>query len=123
MNPFRWRKMTWLIWVFTALMFIWMIGGASSNADSCSEYAIGTSARSACEAGTDIGTGLGIVVLFFIWFIGFIILSIIWFMTRPSRRVCPVCGNEVKKGRTTCRKCGYDFANPPHSAATSVSSR
>ncbi|MDQ3540223.1 MAG: bL32 family ribosomal protein [Chloroflexota bacterium] len=103
--------MTWLIWIFTALMLIWMIGGSSSNADNCNEYAIGTSSRSACEAGTDIGTGIGVALLFMIWFIGFIILSIIWFMTRPNRRTCPICGNEVKKGRTVCKKCGYDFAS------------
>lgn len=120
MNPLRWRKMSWLIWIFTALMFIWMVSGASSNSDNCNEYTLGTSARSACEAGTNVGTGIGVVILFFVWFIGFIILSIIWFMTRPSRRSCPVCGSEVKKGKTVCKKCGYDFTSH---ASSSLDSR
>ena len=102
--------MTWLIFIFTGLMFAWMIGGASANSDNCSEYAVGTSLRGSCEAGTNIGTGIGITLIFGLWFVGFIILSIIWFMTRPKRRVCPVCGNEARKNRTVCKKCGFNFA-------------
>lgn len=44
-----------------------------------------------------------------LWFFGFVILSIVWFMTRRKGRVCPHCGEDVKKGRTACQKCGYDF--------------
>ncbi len=119
MNPFRWRKMTWLIWIFTALMVVWMVAGSAGNSDNCNQYAVGTSARSACETGTDVGTGIGLVLIFFIWFIGFVILSIIWFMTRTQKRACPVCGRDVRKGQTRCKKCGHDFANPvPQQAGT-----
>lgn len=111
MNPLRWRKMTWLIWIFTALMVAWIVSGVNANADNCDHYVVGTSGYNACQAGTDIGTGVGVTMLFFAWFIGFIIFSIIWFMTRPSKRSCPVCGHDVKKGKTVCKKCGYDFAS------------
>lgn len=102
--------MTWLIFIFTGFMFAWMIGGANANSDNCAEYALGSSSRSACEAGTNIGTGIGITVIFGLWFVGFIILSIVWFMTRPKRRTCPVCGNDVRKNKTICKKCGFNFA-------------
>ena len=111
MNPFKWRKMTWIIWIFTALMIAWMVAGVQTNDDVCVDYTPGTAAYENCEAGADIGTGLGVTLIFFIWFVGFIILSIIWFMTRGSKRTCPVCGRDVKKGQTVCKKCGYDFAS------------
>lgn len=97
MNPLRWRKMTWLILIFTVLMIAWA-----------------ASAFGTADAAT---AAIGSTFLFGIWFIGFIILSIIWFMTRPARRYCPACGREVKKGQTTCKKCGYDFASATTGAA------
>ena len=30
-------------------------------------------------------------------------------LNRAKWRVCPHCGEDVKKGRTDCKKCGYDF--------------
>lgn len=123
MNPLRWRKMTWAILLFTALMGAWLVAGVASSGDNCNEYAIGSPGRSGCDAGSDIGTGVGITALFCVWFIGFLILSIIWFMTKPSRRLCPACGTEAKRGATACKKCGYDFAGavmtaPPQNSAT-----
>ena len=51
---------------------------------------------------SDIGVGW--------WLLVFIVLSIVWFMTRRrGRMTCPHCGKDVKKGRTDCKKCGYDF--------------
>jgi hypothetical protein len=108
MSPLRWRKMTWAIFVWSGLMLAWMIGGTAG--EQCSDYAPGTSERQACDLGEDIGTGIGVTVIFFIWFLGFLVLSIVWFMTRPRHRQCPRCGEDVKKGLTACRRCGYDFA-------------
>jgi hypothetical protein len=100
--------MTWAILVFSGLMLVWMIAGASTEV--CGDYAPGTLDRQSCEAGEDVGTGIGVAVIAFIWFAGFIVLSIIWFMTRPRHRQCPRCGGDVEKGRTACGKCSYDFA-------------
>ena len=112
MNPLQWRKMTWLIVIFSGLMVAWAYFGL--RGEVCSEYQQGTLDRDACEAGESIGTGIGAGLLFCIWFVGFIVLSLIWFMTRGgsnrSERLCPVCGTQTKAGQTLCKKCGYDYA-------------
>jgi hypothetical protein len=101
----HWRKMTWLLIIFSALMLIWIVAGANSAncSDQHGHY------QQAKQAGCEAGTGIGIAALIILWFIGFMILSGIWFMTRPRGRDCPVCGELVKKGRTLCDNCGYDF--------------
>ncbi len=108
MNPLRWRKMTWAILIFSGLMLAWIVAGASTEV--CGDYAPGTADRESCELGEDIGTGIGVAALVFLWFLGFVVLSLVWFMTRPRHRQCPRCGTDVRKGRTTCEKCGYDYA-------------
>ncbi len=119
MNPLHWRKMTWLLLIFTAVMFIWAVSAV--NSEACSQYAQGTTARDNCELGEDIGTGIGVVFLFFVWLVGFFVLSVIWYMTRGAtdraRRICPVCGTQPKTGQTVCKKCGYDFAAAAQSNA------
>lgn len=97
----RWRKMTWIIWIWCVAIIVWAVAGGSSAAKSChGQY------QSACQA----GTGIGIALILVIGFIGFVFLSLIWLMTRPKGRTCPVCGENVKRGRTACPKCGHDFA-------------
>ena len=98
MNPFRWRKMTWLILLWTVIV-------------------LGFGAMTAGETGDALAGGFAVTFAFAVWFVGFIIFSIVWFMTRPTRRYCPVCGNEVKKGKTVCKKCGHDFASVTAEAA------
>src|SRR5215218_1483314 len=104
--------MTWLILIFTGVMVVWVYSG--SRSEVCSEYAPGSTDREWCEAGESIGTGIGVGLMFCIWFVGFIVLSIIWFMTRGGsnrgERLCPVCGTQTKPGYTSCKKCGYDYA-------------
>jgi predicted amidophosphoribosyltransferase len=33
-----------------------------------------------------------------------------WLTSRPTLRMCPTCGRDVKKGLTVCEACGHDFA-------------
>ena len=99
----HWRKMTWVLIIFSALMLAWIIAGANST--HCGSKA-NEAARSGCEAGTGIGVG----IIIFLWFLGFVVLSLIWFMTRPRGRDCPACGEKVKRGQTRCPHCGHDFA-------------
>jgi lysylphosphatidylglycerol synthetase-like protein (DUF2156 family) len=58
---------------------------------------------------------------FAIWLIGLVIGAIVWAVIRPKKRLCPVCGTDVPRGRTTCTSCGHDFAaaatTPPTPAA------
>jgi hypothetical protein len=117
----HWRKMTWAILIFTALMAIWAIAGAGSadNHAYCLRHH-GVLTVQECEDARNTGTGIGVFLLFLLWMTGFIILSIIWFMTRPRGvRTCPTCGSDVKKGRFVCGNCGYDFRSGHH-AVTAV---
>jgi hypothetical protein len=99
----HWRKMTWVLIVWSAVILIWAIGGGASN--DCGSEAT-QSAKDACAA----GTGIGVALILIIGFIGFVFFSLIWLMTRPKGRVCPACGENVKRGRTECPNCGHDFA-------------
>ncbi len=107
MNPFKWRKMSWLIIVFTAIMAVWIVSAIGSADPECPANVTNCAAY---QAGADVGTGVAAVLLFFIWLIGFFVLAVLWFMTRGRHRACPICGNDVKKGRSVCKKCGFDFA-------------
>ena len=102
MNPLRWRKMTWVLLIWVAIIIAWVAAGV--NQADC-ENELTDSSQLGCEAGTGIGVGL--VILF--GFLGFFVLAFIWFVTRPKRH-CPACGRDVKKGQTACRKCGFDLA-------------
>lgn len=99
----RWRKATWAIVIWCVLILIWAISGGASS-DCASETT--DLNQSACEA----GTGLGIVIILLIGFFGFVFLSFIWLMSRPRKRDCPRCGEDVKKGVMVCSHCGFDFS-------------
>lgn len=109
----KWRKFTWFILIVNVLFLIWLITGVSSASgeiQDCSTLA--AQAKSTCEAGnagTAVGTGLGVGIIILLWVMVDIILGIIWLVTRSSGRPCPVCGTNVKQGVTVCPKCGHDF--------------
>jgi hypothetical protein len=108
MNPLRWRKMTWVLNLWNALFLVWLIVGVGDRpSEDCPP------ADSACIAASDVGTGIGVALILMLWFLGFLVLSLVWLMSRPKHRQCPRCGHDVKKGRTVCGSCGYDFAASP----------
>jgi hypothetical protein len=113
MNPLKWRKMTWVLNVWNAIFLIWIVGGiASRPSKNCAtdpDVINGLISKHVCEAASDAGTGIGVGLIIFLWFLGFMVISVIWFMTRPKGRMCPHCGEDVKKGLTACKKCGYDY--------------
>ena len=97
--------MTWVLWTWTAIFAIWLIVGLSDRASKdCPP------GDELCIEASDVGTGIGAALIFVLWFIGFVVLGLIWLMSRPRHRQCPRCGHDVKKGRTACNNCGYDFA-------------
>jgi hypothetical protein len=104
----KWRKMTWVLWIWSILIVVWMVAGASA-ADCSSEkgdaFLSAKDAQDACAA----GAGIGVLAVALIGFFGFAFLFMIWFMTRPKVRPCPRCGEDVKKGVMECRSCGFDF--------------
>jgi hypothetical protein len=87
------RKMTWTLIVWTVVCLIWVVAGVHSADNQSAQYAAQhcqgfvQSCVSAGQAGSAIGAGLVVGV----WFIGFIVLSLVWFMTRP-REVIMVQG-------------------------------
>lgn len=112
----RWRKATWALVIWNALMVLWVASGVANVADNCA--GLTGSELELCEAGTTIGAGIGITLIAMIWFVGFVVLSLVWLMSRPAKRLCPRCGTDVKKGVTVCPTCGYQFgAAPPAPSA------
>jgi ribosomal protein L37AE/L43A len=104
----HWRKATWAVVIWTVLMATWIASGVSATSSNCTGKTGNDLA--VCQTGTAVGAGIGVTLIFLIWFIGFVVFSLIWLMSRPDRRLCPVCGEQVKKGLTVCPKCGYNFA-------------
>lgn len=121
MNPFRWRKMTWAVLVFTGLAVLIGAGVVAVYVDAGQCDPEITAECSPTWALTS-AAGIWLSATFCVWFLGFVILSIVWFMTRHERRLCPACGFDVRKGQRVCARCGYRFdaqviAAPPSSAA------
>lgn len=103
----RWRIFTWIILAFNILMLIWVVSAIASHASTC--HGLTGDALTNCEA-TNVGVGLAATLLFVFWALGDVILGVLWLITRPQTRACPVCGDSVKRGMTQCSRCGYDFA-------------
>jgi hypothetical protein len=105
MRFLRWRKMTWVFLVVNALFVLWITTGVADRASGdCPP------GDELCISASDAGTAIGVGLIVFLWFLVFMALSATWFMTRPKGRTCPACGENVKRGRTTCQKCSHDFA-------------
>src|SRR5712672_1376716 len=102
-----WRPLTWVILVVQVLFVIWLITGISAVSDNnCSTDAY----ADACRAGQAMGAGIGIGLIIFLWALIDVILGVIWLITNKSKRTCPACGRNVKKGLLACTACGCDFA-------------
>ncbi len=68
----------WGFVIFNILMIVWLIGGMMSATD-------GMEAMSEAEqAGTAIGTGIGVMMIFIIWAFGDFILGLSVLLTRPK---------------------------------------
>lgn len=108
----RWRKMTWVLILWVSIILVWAIaGGSSGNHQSVADCLKGgVLSQQTCTDAANAGTGIGVAIVLLIGFFGFVFLGLIWFMTRPKGRVCPACGEHAKRGHTTCRACGHDFA-------------
>ena len=83
----HWRKMTWAIIAWCTLILIWAVAGGASSANNCSHqngnlYLSARSAQNACDA----GTGIGVALILVVGFCGFVVLALIWIMSRPTQR-------------------------------------
>ena len=68
-----WRKTTWVIAIWTALMVLWIGSGISATAESASH-------STAAAAGVTIG----VTLLFLMWLLVLAPLALVWFATRPK---------------------------------------
>jgi hypothetical protein len=112
--------MTWVLVLWCAVILVWAIaGGAHANHESVQDcVSQGVLTAQQCQDAANVGTGIGVVAVLGIGFFGFVFLSIIWLMTKPRGRECPICGEFVKRGQTVCAGCGHDFASATHLAVT-----
>jgi len=108
----KWRPFTWVIVAINVLFLIWVVAGAGGAASNCD--GLTGNDLDACEAGTAIGASIGIGIILVLWFLVDGILGVLWLVTRPKGRPCPVCGTRVKEGVTVCPKCGHDFRAAAH---------
>jgi hypothetical protein len=107
-----WRVTTHLILLWCGAISVWAIVGgidAAKRANQCVHE--GVLSTKLCDDATGAGAGVGIAIILLIGFVGFVFLSLIWMMTKPQRRLCPVCGENVEVGLTACGRCKYDFAS------------
>lgn len=64
---------------FNIIMLIWLVGGMMSASDGISELN-----SDAEQAGAVIGTGIGAMLIIFIWVAGDVILGIMTLLTRAK---------------------------------------
>jgi hypothetical protein len=74
----KWRKATWGLVIWSGLCVLWLVTGLNNVSQ------ISTTSE-AEAAGAAIGTGIGVTLIFMIWFFGFIVGSLIWLMSRQKR--------------------------------------
>jgi hypothetical protein len=72
----KFRVFTWVIVVINTLFLVWVISGIAGNVNNpnC------TVNTTACQ----IGTGIGVFLIFMLWIVVDFILGILWLVTRPS---------------------------------------
>lgn len=104
----RFRPFTWVMLIINVIFLIWMIAGLSQSAGTPQNC--GSLSAEACNAAEGVGTAIGLAMVIGLWVAVDFILGIIWLVTRPKTRDCPVCGNSLKRGVTECGKCGTDMA-------------
>lgn len=74
------KLVKWSFIGFNILMLLWMIFGIGGAADT-----VNTAASDAEKAGAAIGTGLGAMMIAFIWVAGDVVLGIVLLLTRPKK--------------------------------------
>jgi hypothetical protein len=74
------RVFMWVILAINALFLWWIIAGVGGNADNCAGE-VGD-ALEACQTGSSIGTGLGVIFIIFLWAMVDVILGVLYIVTR-----------------------------------------
>lgn len=77
----RWRKATWALVIWTGLMLLWVVTGVSAVGN------MSPAGSQVEQAGRAVGAGIGVTFIVLIWFVGFIVLALVWLMSRPKDNV------------------------------------
>lgn len=81
------RKMTWVLIIWTVLILVWVFAAAASTDESvadCVADSGGLLTEQDCQDAADAGAGIGIFLILLFGFVGFITLGLVWFMSRPK---------------------------------------
>jgi len=86
----KWRKLTWALVVWNGAMAAWVLvllvsgsGTAGCSVDAAGAT-VGRLARQDCLDSAAQGLGVPLVAL--IWALGLVVLSVVWYSTRPLWR-------------------------------------
>ena len=81
----HWRKMTWALIIWSLLIVVWVVGGVIHNETTTVQQCIndGVLGQRTCHDAVNAGTGIAVMLVIGLGFIGFVVLSLIWLMTRP----------------------------------------
>jgi hypothetical protein len=75
--------MTWVLVAWTALITVWVIAGVTTRTSKdCT--ASGVLSQKDCVNASDAGTAIGVGLVVFLGFMGFVVLGMVWYMTRPK---------------------------------------
>lgn len=98
----RWRKMTWTILAWNALILVWIVsaaGGSGESVDECVADSGGILTRRDCQEAVDAGTGIGVFLILVLWALVFVVLALVWFMTRPRSDGAAELAREMRLAR------------------------
>lgn len=79
------RVVTWVILIWTALMGVGILAAFLGIGGDCAGLTGGE--LSACQADAWVRGGIGLTLLLLLWFIVFLPLAIVWFVSRPKESV------------------------------------
>ena len=124
MKASRWSKTRWALIIWSGLVLAWIVVDVGRIlAKSCSD---GDIIDEAFEGKADCASiyvnGKSSVAIdhalqrLVIGLIGAGVIGLVWLVTRDRKRVCPHCGENVEKGLTACKSCGYDFVQAASAA-------
>lgn len=79
------RKASWAIAIWTALMALAILAAALGIGADC--VGLPGSEGSACRADAWVNGAVGLGLLGFLWFLGFVPLWIVWYRSRPKENL------------------------------------
>ena len=71
--------------IWTVLAVIWIAAGVANT--SAPANCAGGLDQATCQAAHNVGVGAGVTIIILVWFLGFIVLGLVWLMSRPKDNV------------------------------------